>query len=132
MSWAIPAAAGTLGAAGTLRGARSDANLLTGQAETSVRQANRDEEAQRREGRQHLGRMAAAMAQAGGGVDEKALEQSSTAMELDALNIRYAGQMRAQGLLAEARSIRKQSKLLAGANLLQGAASSYSMYKQGK
>jgi hypothetical protein len=127
--WSIPAIVGGVSATASMRGARSDAGALAEQAAVAQAQANRDETAQRRQSRQQLGTMAASMAQAGGGVDEGVLRQSAVNAELDALNIRYAGQMRARGLLAEAKSIRKQSKYLAAAQLLSGATASYSAYK---
>jgi hypothetical protein len=127
--WAVPAVVGGVQATAALRGARADAGALEGQASTALRQSNRDEEAQRRRGRQQLGTMAATMAQSGGGVDENVLRQSAVNAELDALNIRYGGQMRARGLLAEAKSLRKNSKFLAAAALLSGGSASYSAYK---
>lgn len=127
--WAIPAAAAGVSAYGTISGARDDANAMRGQAATAREQALQDEYAQRRSGRQQLGRFAAASAQAGGGVDEGLLRQSSLNTELDALATRYAGAMKGYTLDNEASSLKRRAKLQAGAQLLAGASQSYSAYK---
>jgi len=83
--------------------------------------AGRREEQQRRKARQVLGEQRAALAQSGIGMMGSALdieEQSATAAELDALNIRYEGEMAAKGLLydAEAEKFEGRANLAAGAN----------------
>lgn len=81
-------------------------------------QANAREEAQRREARQILGSQRAAFAQAGTGLGGSAadvMEQSATNAELDALTLRYEGDMRARGLMAQAEGEKYQSRA-AGAN----------------
>lgn len=129
MTWAIPAAAGGLQAYGTLSGASDDASAMQEQARVARAQALQDEYAQRRAGRQNFGRLAAAMAQNGGGVDEGLLRQSSLNSELDALATRYAGAMKGYTLESEASSLKRRSKLMAGAQLLSGASQSYAAYK---
>lgn len=109
-----------------------NAAALGQQAHVAQSQAYADEEAQRRAARQVMGTQAAAVAQAGGGsggTTAKLVEQSAIAAELDALNIRYGGQIKATGLLAQAQGERlagqagrRQGYFLAGANLLKGYA----------
>lgn len=93
--------------------AKEDAAVLRTQARSARQQALQDEYAQRRGARQFEGHARAAAAQAGGGEGgsvEMLLEQSAIMAELDALNIRYGGEMRARGLLAEARATRKRGQ----------------------
>lgn len=121
---------GTVMQAGQIRQegkqARMNARLLRENARTELSAAARDEEAQRRAARAAIGRQAAAQAEAGigtSGTGGLLLEQSAVLAELDALNIRYGGELRSKGLLAESMSLRnrsKQSGLLAGAQLLTG------------
>lgn len=127
-SW-VQYIAPVLNASGTLRqgrDARMNARLLEDQARAARSAAARDEETQRREARIALGRQAAAVAEAGGGSGGSAgalLEQSAVFAELDALNIRYGGELRAKGLLAESMSMRQRARsagLLAGGQLLTG------------
>jgi hypothetical protein len=129
MAWTLGAIGGGIGAAATMSGARGDTAALRNQARVATQQATADEYAVRREGRQALGTMAASMAQAGGGQDRGILRQSAANAELDALNIRYGGKMRASGLMAEARNIKKQAPLLAAAQLLSGGSASYTAWK---
>lgn len=133
MSDQIPtmlSAAGTgIQTLGTLRGGRQNAALLERQAAVERSQALQDEYAQRREGRQQMGTLAASMAQAGGGVDEGVLKRSAINAELDALNTRYAGAMRSAALTGAAASTRRDSKLLAGATLLSGASDAWRSYR---
>lgn len=128
MSWLMGVGSG-IQAVSTLRSGRQNAGLLEQQARVATNQATRDEEAERSAGRQQIGSLAASMAQAGGGGDAGILRQSTIANELDALNTRYAGSMRAAGLLSEARNTRQQSKLLAGAQLLSGGSQAYLTHK---
>lgn len=105
-------------------------------------QANAREEQQRRQARQVLGKQRAAVAQAGIGMGGSALdimEQSAALAELDALTIRYEGDLKARGLLAEAefdkysgqvamamgKAQKKAAYVSAGASLLSGAAGAY-------
>jgi hypothetical protein len=108
----------------------ANAAALGQQARVAQEQGYADEQAQRHAARQVMGTQAAAIAQAGGGgggTAAKVTEQSAIAAELDALNIRYGGTMKASGLLAQAqaekmagRAAAKQGYFLAGANLLKG------------
>lgn len=112
--------------------ANANAAALGQQAHVAQSQAYADEQTQRRQSNQVLGEQAAAIAQAGGGMggtSAKVAEQSGINAELDALNIRYGGTMKASGLMAQAqaekaqgRSALVQSGFLAGANLLKGYA----------
>jgi len=111
--------------------ARLNADLLREQARAASAAAAQDEAAQRRAARMAIGRQAAAQAEAGIGTSGSAgllLDQSAVLAELDALNIRYGGQLRAKGLLAESLAMRergRQAGLLAGANLLMGASKAF-------
>lgn len=109
-----------------------NARMLGLQAHTAQVQAVADEYTQRRQARQVMGEQAASLAQAGGGyggTTAGVIEQSAVNAELDALNIRYGGRMKATGLLAQAagerwagRAGQTQSYFLAGADLLKGYA----------
>lgn len=125
------------------------------QAEAERSVANQQEDQQRRRARQIIGAQAAAGAQSGvgpGGSQALALEDSATQAELDALNIRYEGQMRAratefqsQNYSNQAASFRMQAGqnranassakvggfINAGAGLLKGASSAYGGRKSG-
>lgn len=113
------------------RDARRNAALLRDQARGEFNAAAREEEAQRRAARMAIGRQAAAQAEAGIGTSGSAgllLEQSAVLAELDALNIRYGGELRGKGLLAESFNMRQRARsagLLAGAQLLTGASRAY-------
>ena len=117
MSWQAAALLFQVG--GTAKAGQEAAAIRRAQAEASTEQGLVDEEAQRREGRQAIGKLAASMAEAGG-VDEGVLKQSTVLAELDALNIRYGAQLEAKGLSRSASSISKQTGLLAGAQILAG------------
>ena len=118
MAW-LAAAGEILKGVGQMKGAQEAAAIREAQAEASEDQGGRDEEAQRREGRQAIGKLAASMAEAGG-VDEGVLKQSTVLAELDALNIRYGAALEAKGLSRSATSISRQTSLLAGAQILTG------------
>jgi len=108
-----------------LQGGRSTAKAYRQQARVVSQEATADEEAQRRETRLLLGTQAAAMAQAGGGIDEGVVRQSELMANLDALNIRYRGQLARAGLMSEAAAAKKQGAMLAGQKLLTGIADNY-------
>jgi hypothetical protein len=120
--------------------AQSNADALTQQADAENRAAGAREEQQRRQARQFLGGQRASLAQAGIGLTGSAYDinrQSAVNAELDALNIRYEGQLAAKGLRDQATMQRFEGKqartagfLGAGAALLQGA-SSYAGMKAG-
>ena len=74
-------------------------------AQVAYQQGNQNEEAQRRQADQQLGRIRANAAQSGVGTDGSAadvLQQSTTNSTLDALNIRYQADLQARGALAQA------------------------------
>lgn len=129
---AIMQAGGTLSAKGD---AKLNAQILREQSRTAGAQGARDEEAQRRAARISLGRSAAAIAENGGGMtgsSAASLEQAAVMAELDALNVRYAGQSRARGLLAESLGERMRGKrlgMLAGGQLLTGLSGAYTRGK---
>ena len=69
-------------------------------AEIAVQQAGQQEESQRRDARKVLGQQRAALAESGIGLDgtgSDLYQQSATDAELDALNIRYNGDLQATG-----------------------------------
>lgn len=127
MSGEIGGAAALLQAIGTRRSGVDNSRALKAQAQTASAQALADEESQRRDASQVLGKQAAAMAQNGGGAggtNALLATQSEIAAELDALNIRYSGMQRRTALLAEAKAVKREATFLAGAQLL-GAGSRY-------
>lgn len=111
--------------------ARAQANIYNAkvkemQAGIARQQADAREEQQRRKGRQLLGAQRAAIAESGVGFMGSALdiaEESSTRAELDALTIRYEGELESKGLLADAEQERYESKVnvMAGKNAMAGA-----------
>lgn len=115
--------------------AKLNARLLREQSRAELSASARDEEAQRRAARIALGRQAAAQAEAGIGTSGSAgllLDQSAVLAELDALNIRYGGELRSKGLLAQSLGLRQRARstgLLAGAQLLSGVSSAYTRNK---
>lgn len=120
--------------------AQANATALSNQAEAELRASGAREEQQRRQNRQFLGAQRAALAQAGIGVDGSAYDiarQSAINAELDALDIRYEGQLRSKNLRDQATITRfegKQAKtagyLGAGAAIL-GGVSNYAGVKAG-
>lgn len=104
---------------------KATASALNAQAQTARMQGYADEAAQRRQSSQILGKQAAAMAQAGGGIDEGLIRQSAANAELDALNIRYAGLLRGSTLATQASNASTSAGLLAGGTLLRGVSQAY-------
>lgn len=121
---------------------RRDALIKQMQAGVERQQANLREEQQRRQSRGLLGKQRAAVAQAGVGFGGSALdvmEDSANKAELDALTIRYEGDIRSRGLLADAegdryaaevaivkgKNAKKAAYISAGASILSGAAAGY-------
>ncbi len=97
--------------------AGTNARIATENAARARQDAARAEEAHRREARKALGRAAAASSQsgaAGGGPGQGSFgavnTQSAREAELDALNIRYGGEMEAYGNLTEAALYRAERK----------------------
>lgn len=82
----------------------ADYNAAVGQerARSAFEQGNANEEAQRRQAAQAMGRQRAATAQSGvdlaSGSALDLYKQSATNAELDALNIRYGAQLQGQGM----------------------------------
>jgi hypothetical protein len=115
--------------------AQADANRYNAQvkelqAGVERQVAGRKEEAQRREARQVLGEQRAALAQSGvqlgTGSAADIQEQSATMAELDALTIRYQGEMAAKGLLYDAEA----DKFEASANIAAGKNAKTASYLQ--
>lgn len=124
-----------------------NAEIQAQNARVARQQAGAREEAQRRQARQVLGEQRAALSQAGIGLGGSAADvygQSAANAELDALNIRYEGELDARGLLAQSAlstyggqvdrmngKIGKQAGYTnAAASLLTGASSAYGAYKK--
>jgi hypothetical protein len=125
-----------------MEAANYNARMKEIEAGITREQSNAREEQQRRQARQLLGRQRAAVAQAGigwGGSALDIMEESATLAELDALTIRYEGDLKARGLLAEAefdkysgqvamaqgKAAKTASYISAAASLLSGAAGAY-------
>lgn len=145
MAAAIPAViglAGSLVSANAQRKAGKDANaqsqeqamLDRQQGEMASEAALQEEVTQRHSARQFLGRQAAAFAEAGVGPGSSTavMNQSAVNAELDALNIRYKGQLtkfgydyNSQSAIREGRSAVRNSNLMAGATLLKGVSNYY-------
>jgi hypothetical protein len=92
---------------------RRNAKVMEMQAAVEGQQAARAEEKQRRAGRKVMGEQAAGLALSGVGFSGTALdltEESARNIEMDALNIRYEGQLKAQGLMADAESQRYKAE----------------------
>lgn len=104
------------------KAANYNAAILESNADQATREAGAREEAQRRDAAFQLGRQRAAIAQSGGGFGGSAadvMRQSASLAELDALNIRYEGDLRRRGLLAEAGMSRWQGKMAKKASYLK-------------
>ncbi len=106
--------------------ANYNATIKRQQAASELQQANAREEQQRRGTRQVLGEQRAALAQAGIGLGGSALDiekQSADRAELDALTMRYEGDLRAKGLLAAAEGAEYEGRaaIAAGQNAMTGA-----------
>jgi hypothetical protein len=106
--------------------ANYNATIKRQQADSELQQANAREEQQRRGTRQVLGQQRAALAQAGIGMGGSALdieEQSADRAELDALTMRYEGDLRSKGLLAAAEGAEYEGRaaIAAGKNAMTGA-----------
>lgn len=126
-----------------------NATIQSQNAAVARQQANAREEAQRRQARQVLGEQRAALSQAGIGLSGSAADiygQSAANAELDALNIRYEGELDSRGLLAQselstyqgkvsgmnAKSAKQAGTLSAASTALSGASQAYGYYKRPK
>lgn len=90
-----------------------NASILNQNARIERQQADAREEAKRRETAMILGTQRAAFAQAGAGLDGSAadvMKQSATNAELDALTLRYEGDLRARGLKEQAKQEKYAAK----------------------
>lgn len=127
----VAAGASAAGAIKQSQAATYNSKVDQNEANLSINQANAQEGLVRRQGREALGRQAAAFGAAGvgyGGSSETALDQSSINSELDALNTRYKGSITAYGYNTEASNQKSQAQgygLMAGAALLKGFGSNY-------
>jgi hypothetical protein len=120
------------------KAAKRNAANVEDEAAVERDQALRDEEALRRDTSSIQGRSRAALAEAGlsnTGSTARLIQQGEIDAELDALNIRYTGQLASRGLLSQAQEFRRQGKLavqnsriLAGQALLAGAGRVTSAY----
>jgi hypothetical protein len=129
---ALMLAGGLLKGFGTLRSSKQDAKALRRQSREAYAQGYQDEAVQRREARALMGAQAAAIAQAGigyGGTIELVMKDSELAAEMDALNYRYRGTQQGSALREQAKRVKKDGRLLAGAQIL-GAASEYQYNRQ--
>lgn len=141
VTWMVVAAT-ALKAGGTImetQSARSEADTeakVAGvNADLASSQAGQAEDAQRRQNREVLARQRAAVGESGftsGGSFQKVEEQSAVEAELDALNIRYGGQLRRQGSLvqrdtakARGKAITRSGYMKAAGQLLGGGADAY-------
>lgn len=123
-----------------------NAKVAETNAATARQQAGAREEAQRRQARQILGTQRAALAQAGIGLSGSAADvygASAANAELDALNIRYEGELDARGLLAgaeldkyqgkvsnmNAKSAKQAGYVNTASALLSGGSKAYGTYK---
>jgi hypothetical protein len=121
---ALPSIATGLSAAGSYIGGQQSAQALRMQAIVAREQALADESALRRESRANRGENAAALAENGlssSGSSASFLDQQAALAELDALNIRYKGDLRARGLKSQASAASTEGSMLAGTRLLTGA-----------
>jgi hypothetical protein len=90
-----------------------NAGIMEQNATIERQQATAREETQRRQARQILGEQRAGFSQAGiglGGSASDIMDESATNAELDALTLRYEGDLRARGLMAQAESERFQGR----------------------
>lgn len=105
---------------GTLASAKSEADAAKYNAKVATQQAgqvasaaNQQEEAQRRKARIFQGEQRAAISESGTGLGGSNLDierQSEVMQELDALNIRYEGNVQRTGLLNQAALYKSQAK----------------------
>lgn len=144
MAWvpiamAVVAAVGAMSQAASARSAaKYNASIAERNAVVARQQAAVNEDAQRRAAYRALGRMRAGYGAAGVTVEGSpldVLEDSAAEAELDALNIRYKGELTAMGYQDEATLQRMRGKAAmtagifkAGSALLGGAGAYYSAY----
>ena len=114
--------------------AETNAMIHRQEGKVAEQQSLTAEGTQRQNAREFLGRQAASFAEAGvsGGSAARVMNQSAINAELDALNVRYRGQLtkfgydyNSQSALAEGSARQKNSNLAAGGTLLKGVSSYY-------
>jgi hypothetical protein len=145
MSWIYVAVAATTAVAGAVmegdaqrKSANTQADWVKKNQEIASEQAGAREEAMRRDTAQQLGRAAAAQAQSGvdasSGSALAVAAQSATMAELDALNVRYEGQMKRFGyareestLRASARNAQNATWFKAASGIVNAVGSGYAM-----
>lgn len=113
----ITAAIGAVGAIQQGQQAKVSAEYNAKQQEVSAditrRQAGEREQMQRNEARKLLGKQKAAIAESGvgfGGSSQDIYLQSAQDAELDALNLRYAGELEARGLIEQSKITRMEGR----------------------
>lgn len=127
MAAAVPFAAAAFQAAGSIFSGYSQSGNLKAQARVGEQnaqtadafarnaqlEASANEDAQRRKSAGDMSRQTAALAENGIGLDSATAQdvtyQSALNSELDALNIRYAGQLKANQLYGEAANFRNEA-----------------------
>jgi hypothetical protein len=117
---AIPYITMAIGAVSAIqqgRQAKASADYNAKQQEVSAditrRQASEREQMQRNEARKMLGKQRAAIAESGvgfGGSSQDIYLESARDAELDALNLRYAGELEARGLIEQAKLTRMEGR----------------------
>jgi hypothetical protein len=144
MSWFMVGAAvvagvsAIAGADSQRRAAHAQADIARQKGKVAMQQANVNEDAQRRRADMILGAQRAAMGQAGTGLDgtnADLYQQSATNAELDALNIRYGGELGETSAEQQARLDDMQASDAQQAGYLNAGAaalSSYGGYKRGQ
>lgn len=132
---AAVAAVGAVSAAQSQAAAEEyNAKVADNNAMTARQQASQQEEAQRARARQVIGSQLAATSQSGTGLSGSNLDLLTSSLygsEIDAMNIRYEGELKASGLNAQAELDRTQASntgtggYLSAAGKLMGASASY-------
>lgn len=124
------------------RALEANAQIQRDNARQASREASAAEDSQRRQARQVLGKQRASIAEAGIGFTGSSLDivnQSTLNAELDALNIRYEGEMRRRGLIndanftqfeadqsfAAAKQYKRAGYMKAAATIMDGASKAY-------
>jgi hypothetical protein len=128
---------------------RYNRDIQARNATLARQQAGAREEAQRRRAKQFMGEQQAQLSQAGAGLSGSyadVIGQSAADAELDALNIRYEGELQAMGLLEQsqqselsarvnrinARQAGRAGNTAAASTLLSGASNAYGYYRSPK
>lgn len=113
------------------RSAHTQADIARQRAEVERQQASVNEDAQRRRANLQLGQLRAGMAQSGtalDGTNADLYQQSAADAELDALNIRYGGDLAARSSLADANFRDMQASDASRAGLIGAATSALTAY----